>query len=112
MGILQSLGVTGRQLRWSAARESLSYGLWGLLAAHLVVLVILLATSTVQIAGVALSGVDFLRYILTDRLYGYPWMAHGAICAGYLIVVYLIQCMPLRKYEKCQPVENIRSQGH
>ena len=80
--------------------------------AHLVVLVILLATSTVQIAGVALSGVDFLRYILTDRLYGYPWMTHGLICIGYLIVVYLIQCMPLRKYEKCQPVENIRSQGH
>lgn len=112
IGILQSLGVRRSELRRAATLESLGYSLRALAAAHLVVLLILLVTSTVEMAGVALSGLEFLKYILSNRLHGYPWLAHGMICLAFVIVAWLIHCLPLRKYEKCQPVENIRSQGH
>lgn len=112
IGILQSLGVRRRELRRAATLESLSYSIRALAVAHLVLLLILLVTSTVEMAGVALSGMEFVKYILRNRLYDYPWLAHGVICLAFVIVSWLIHCLPLRKYEKCQPVENIRSQGH
>ena len=90
----------------------MAYSLRALAVAHLVLIVILLVTSTVEIAGVALSGLEFVKYILINRLYDYPWLAHGIICLVFMVVAWLIHCVPLRKYEKCQPVENIRSQGH
>ena len=99
-GTLQSFGVTDGQMLWGEALRSLGVALASLLAAHLVLLL-------VQLASAVLSG--SFRAALMLAFENYPWTAHGLVCGAYILAYVFLQTMPILRVTKQRPIQNMRS---
>ncbi len=99
-GTLQSLGVTDRQMICGEALRAFCMALVSLLAAHMVL-------SLIQLASAALSG-SFLAALM-QGLQDYPWVAHLLVCAAFLLIYVFLQTVPVLRVTRQRPIQNMRS---
>lgn len=90
LGVLQALGVTNREISLRYLGNGVKTGIFSLTAAHICLGVILL-----------FPGGNFYE------LAGYPWMLHMVVCLGYVILVTVVGCGPIRELKKHTPNENM-----
>lgn len=86
LGILQAMGMTDGQYVCGQSMRMLLMGLVSLAAVHLLVL----AAVCVGAAFTA-DGAGGILCQLKLMLQFYPWPWHGALCAGYLVLIQLLQ---------------------
>lgn len=107
-GILQSMGVTRRQMTRTQAGLGVWNALLSVLIANILVAAVVVLTTAAQSAQV-LTLAQTLGAMGETTLWRYPWRAHIALCAALLPLSALIYALPMRRIAKCSPVENIRS---
>lgn len=86
LGVLQALGVTNRKISLRYLGNGVKTGIFSLTVAHICLGVILLFT-----------GGNFYE------LAGYPWILHMVVCLGYVILVTVVGCGPIRELKKHTP---------
>lgn len=107
IGILQSLGVTGRSLSWRYLWSYLRLGILSLVPAHLIL------GAVYSLFAVRKYGWDaFLNLagpIFRNEMAQYPWHWHSLACLLFILFVLILSYLPLNKRLHRQPIDNIRS---
>lgn len=104
VGILQSIGVTEKQLKGVHLRTGIKNALLSIVVSHGALITVLYLVLTRQIEE---KGLSISLYLQRIESY-YPFYLHGAILLVYLLVTVYIYCLPTNKIIKNSPVENIR----
>ncbi len=108
MGILQSMGITGRQFVLQQLYAGFLYALVGLLAAHVVWLAAV-SVFTFITGGAACTSVEgFFACLRGQALWQYPWDIHGIICGMCGVLCILLQVAPMFPLLRYKPIENIK----
>lgn len=107
-GVLQSMGVTGRQFLGSQRRGALRAGIIAFFVANGCLALTVAIFALVKNSGLGLSPADLMHAAL-DSLWLYPWQAHLGVSALFLIILTTLYTRPTRKILKYSPIENIRS---
>jgi len=97
IGILQSLGVSNRQL----IKRQLYIGL----VASGLALIIANAVLWIAVAVYA----AFSDAVLGNLLWGYPWLIHIALCIALAVIITLLYIMPMHSLRRYLPIENIKT---
>ncbi|MBQ3501528.1 MAG: FtsX-like permease family protein, partial [Oscillospiraceae bacterium] len=97
IGILQSLGVSNRQL----IKRQLYIGL----VASGLALIIANAVLWIAVAVYA----AFSDAVLGNLLWGYPWLVHIALCIALAVIITLLYIMPMHSLRRYLPIENIKT---
>ena len=97
IGILQSLGVSNKQL----IRRQLYIGL-------------AVSGIAVLIANILLWGGIALYALLSDAvlgnlLWGYPWWLHFIACIVLAAIITMLYILPMKSIQKYLPIENIKT---
>ncbi|MGM9973470.1 MAG: FtsX-like permease family protein [Clostridiaceae bacterium] len=103
-GILQAIGVTREQLKWTQLSKGIRNAVISIAVSHMLIITI---TYVLFKTRAQASGVDFMVYINKFINY-YPFYVHIAIIIIYLIITIFIYTLPTRRIIKNSPVENIR----
>lgn len=103
-GILQSMGLTRGRLMGGQALYGLMAGLVCTLAAN----VLLLGLVAVMTALGLPEGVGLVSELTHSTLRGYPVLAHGLICLGFVLVMALLHAWPLNNITRETAIANIR----
>lgn len=99
-GLLQALGLSDARVFLGQLWQSFLTALLGLLGANLVLGLVLLLTALFTPSP---------RLTLSETLGAYPWAVHCLVCGGELILCTLLQTLPILRFRRVQPIENIRS---
>ncbi len=106
-GVLQSMGVRGRQFIGAQIGAALKTGLLSLLAANIFLALLLFAFALVNNSGLALS-VSGLFSAVFESLWLFPWGVYLGISALFLVILVFLYVQPIKKVLKYSPIENIR----
>ncbi len=104
VGILQSIGVTKKQLRGVHLRTGIKNALISIIASHGVLITVLYFVLSAQIRE---KGLSLSLYLQRIESY-YPFYLHAAMLIIYFLVTVYIYSLPTNKIIKNSPVENIR----
>ena len=108
MGILQSMGITGRQFVQQQLYAGGLYAGIGLGVAH-VVWLLAVAVFTLVNGGAACTGVGgFFACLTGQSLWRYPWGIHIGICLLCAALCVLLQVLPMVRLLHYKPIENIK----
>lgn len=107
MGILQSIGVTNKQLAGLQIKTGLIFSVISIVIAHIIVIFVMLLT---PFGSATDSSFTVSEYVLDvfRRLELYPWLLHCLICVLFTGVTVLIYYLSSIKLIKQSPVEKIR----
>ena len=97
IGILQSLGVSNKQL----IKRQLYIGLISSGIA------LIIANSVLWIAVAIYAA--FSDAVLGNLLWGYPWILHIILCVALAAIITLLYIMPMYNLRRYLPIENIKT---
>jgi len=106
-GILQSIGVTNRQLRGLQISTGFIFSLISLAAAHIILILIMLLTPFGTTSSVNFTIAEYFKDIF-GKLIFYPWTLHVVVCIVYTVVTVLIYYISAKNIIRQSPVENMR----
>jgi len=108
MGILQSMGISGRQFVLQQLYAGFLYAVIGLAAAHLVWLAAV-SVFTLITGGAACSSFGgFMACLSGQALWQYPWQIHSVVCALCGVLCVWLQTAPMFPLLRYKPIENIK----
>lgn len=111
IGTFQALGVTKEQFEKQYLILGSIYGLISLVISHLILIIAIMLTSIGKSTPSLMNSSQYIKYIIKNQLWLYPWIAHIGISIVFLIVTILTYYLPLRKIIDKQPIDNIRNLG-
>jgi ABC-type lipoprotein release transport system permease subunit len=99
-GLLQALGLSDGRVFLGQLWQAFLTGLLGLLGANLALGLVLVLAALFTASP---------RLTLTEIFEAYPWGVHGLVCGAELLICTLLQTLPILRFRRVQPIENIRS---
>lgn len=107
IGILQSIGVTNKQLTRLQITTGFVFSLIALLTAHIILIFVMFLTSFGNTGEVAYTGLEYIKDVF-GRMELYPWRIHGLICICFIGLTVLVYYASAKEVIKRSPVENMR----
>jgi ABC-type lipoprotein release transport system permease subunit len=107
IGILQSIGVTNKQLTRLQITTGFVFSLIALVVAHIILTFVMFLTSFGNAGDVALTGLEYIKDVF-GRMELYPWEIHGLICICFIGLTVLVYYAAAKEVIKRSPVENMR----
>lgn len=106
-GILQSIGVTGRQLVAQQMAFGLVNSLISLVIAHIIVILVMFLTPFGRPVESSFTVFEYIMDVFR-RLELYPWLIHFLVCLLFTAATVFVYFISSRRVIKQSPVENMR----
>lgn len=106
IGILQSIGVTNRQLIRLQLVTGLVFSLISLAIAHVIVLLIMFLTPFGSAGDITFTFFGYIKDVFM-RLELYPWGVHSLICIVFIALTVMVYYLSSIKIIRQSPVENM-----
>jgi len=107
IGILQSIGVTGRKLISQQIASGFISSLISIVIAHVIVILVMFLTPFGRVEDASLSTLEYIADVFR-RLELYPWLIHFLVCILFTAATVMVYYISSIKVIKQSPVENMR----
>lgn len=108
-GILQALGVTGRQFYLAQFLQGGICWLVSAVLSHVLLMLVMVLSGLIAQTGQEIGLMGRIMLSLQEGLEGYPWKLHWAACAVNLPVLLGFSLHAARIPMRYSPIDNIRS---
>ena len=106
-GILQSIGVTNKQLAALQITTGFLFSLVSIVLAHIIILLVMFLTPFGSAGDVSFTVFGYIRDVFR-RLELYPWLIHFLVCIAFTLSTTIVYYMTSLRVIRQSPIENMR----
>lgn len=106
-GILQSIGVTNKQLAALQITTGLVFSALSIILAHIIIILVMFLTPFGSAGDVSFTVFGYIRDVFR-RLELYPWLIHFLVCIAFTVATTIVYFVTSLRVIRQSPIENMR----